>query len=81
MASDLTAPQTASARWVAAHLDLLRVLGVAVAVVVLLFVAGSLTAVLVTVLVLTVYELALMVYATGLPRETSGSGGEAAGQH
>ena len=81
MASDLTAPQTAAARWVAAHLDVLRVLGVAAAVVVLLFAAGSLTAVLVTVLVLAVYELALMVFATGLPRETPGSGGTAAGQH
>jgi hypothetical protein len=81
MASDLTTPQTASARWVAAHLDLARVLGVAAAIVVLLFAAGSLTAVLVTVLVLAVYELALMVYATGLPREKPGSGGAAAGQH
>jgi predicted membrane channel-forming protein YqfA (hemolysin III family) len=80
MASDLAAPETASARWVAGHLDLLRVLGVAVAVVTLMFTARSLTAVLVVVLVLVVYELALMVYATGMPREVEGPRDGSAGQ-
>jgi len=80
MAADLTAPETAAARWMAGHLDLLRVLGVAVAVVILMFTARSLTAVLVVVLVLVVYELALMVYATGMPREAEGPGDASAGQ-
>jgi len=69
VASDLSTPDTRSGRWMAAHLDLLRILGVAVAVVVLLFVTGSLTAVIVVVLALIAYELALVVYARGVPRE------------
>jgi hypothetical protein len=36
---------------------------------VLLFVTGSLTAVIVVVLALIAYELALVVYARGVPRE------------
>ncbi len=69
VASDLSTPDTRTGRWMAAHLDLLRILGVAVAVVVLLFVTGSLTAVIVVVLALVVYELALSAYASGVPRE------------
>ena len=69
VASDLSTPDTAAGRWMAAHLDLLRVAGVAVAVIVLLFVTGSLTAVIVVVLALAVYELALGAYALGVPRE------------
>ncbi len=69
VASDLSTPDTRSGRWMAAHLDLLRILGVVVAVVVLLFVTGSLTAVVVVVLALIAYELALVVYARGVPRE------------
>jgi hypothetical protein len=52
----------------AEHLDLLRVAGVAVAVVVLLFVTGSLTAVVVVLIALAIYELALSAYAVGVPR-------------
>jgi phage-related minor tail protein len=51
----------------AAHIDLLRVAGVAAAVVALLFATGSLTAVLVIVLALAVYELALSAYVAGTP--------------
>lgn len=69
VASDLSTPDTRTGRWMAAHLDLLRILGVAVAVVVLLFVTGSLTVVIVVVLALVVYELALGAYARGVPRE------------
>ncbi|HEX5642293.1 MAG TPA: hypothetical protein VFZ86_08140, partial [Thermoleophilia bacterium] len=69
VASDLSTPDTRAGRWMAAHLDLLRILGVAVAVVVLLFVTGSPTAVIVVVLALVVYELALGAYAAGVPRE------------
>ena len=69
VASDLSTPDTRTGRWMAAHLDLLRILGVAVAVVVLLFVTGSPTAVIVVVLALVVYELALGAYAAGVPRE------------
>ncbi len=69
VASDLSTPDTRAGRWLAAHLDLLRILGVAVAVVVLLFVSNSLTAVAVVVLSLLGYELALVVYAIGVPRE------------
>ena len=69
VASDLSTPDTWAGRWIAAHLDLLRILGVAVAVVVLLFVTGSPTAVIVVVLALVVYELALGAYAGGVPRE------------
>ncbi|MGE5228287.1 MAG: hypothetical protein ACM3MJ_01035 [Deltaproteobacteria bacterium] len=69
VASDLSTPDTRAGRWMAAHLDLLRILGVAVAVVVLLVVTGSPTAVIVVVLALVVYELALGAYASGVPRE------------
>ena len=69
VASDLSTPDTGAGRWMAAHLDLLRIAGIAVAVVVLLFVTGSLTAVIVVVLALAVYELALTAYAVGVPRE------------
>lgn len=72
VASDLSAPNTGAGRWMAAHLDLLRVGGVIAAVVVLFFIAGSLTAVLTAVVVLVVYELVLVVYAVGLPRTTDG---------
>jgi hypothetical protein len=67
VASDLSAPDTAAGRWMAAHLDVLRIGGVAVAVVVLLLAASSLTAVIVTVVALVIYELALTAYAVGLP--------------
>ena len=69
VASDLSTPDTAAGRWMAEHLDLLRIAGVAVAVVVLLFVTGSLTAVVVVLIALAVYELALSAYAVGVPRE------------
>jgi hypothetical protein len=69
VASDLSTPDTVAGRWMATHIDLLRIAGVAVAVVVLLFVTGSLTAVLVVLLALAVYELALSAYAAGAPRE------------
>jgi hypothetical protein len=69
VASDLSTPDTGAGRWLAAHIDLLRIAGIAVAVVVPLFVTGSPTAVLVVVLALAVYELALTAYAVGVPRE------------
>ena len=69
VASDLSTPDTRAGRWMADHLDLLRIAGVAVAVVVLLFVTGSLTAVIVVIVALAVYELALSAYAVGVPRE------------
>jgi hypothetical protein len=69
VASDLSTPDTGAGRWMAAHLDLLRVAGVVVAVVALLFVTGSLTAVIVVALALAIYELALGAYALGVPRE------------
>jgi hypothetical protein len=69
VASDLTTPDTRSGRWLAGHLDLLRLGGVAVAIVALLFATASPTAVLVIVLALIVYELALTTYALGVPRE------------
>ena len=69
VASDLSTPDTAAGRWMAGHLDLLRTAGVAVAIVVLLFVTGSLTAVVVVLIALAVYELALTAYAVGVPRE------------
>lgn len=69
VSSDLTTPDTVAGRWMAAHIDLLRIAGVAVAVVALLFVTGSPTAVLVIVLALAVYELALSAYAAGTPRQ------------
>ncbi len=69
VASDLSTPDTGAGRWMATHLDLLRVAGVAVAIVVLLFMTGSLTAVIIVVLALAVYELALGAYALGVPKE------------
>ena len=69
VASDLSTPDTAAGRWMADHLDLLRTAGIAVAIVVLLFVTGSLTAVVVVLMVLAIYELALSAYAIGVPRE------------
>ena len=69
VASDLSTPDTSAGRWMAEHLDLLRIAGVAVAVVVLLFVTGSLTAVIAVIVALAVYELALAAYAIGVPRE------------
>ena len=68
VASDLSTPDTAAGRWMAEHLDLLRIAGVAVAIVVLLFVTGSLSAVVVVLIALAVYELALSAYAIGVPR-------------
>ena len=68
VASDLTAPETSVGRWAAAHMDVLRVGGIAVAVVVLMFAVGSLSAVLVIVLALIVYELALAAFVVGTPR-------------
>jgi hypothetical protein len=76
VASDLSTPDTRSGRWMAAHLDLLRVAGVAVAVVVMLFATGSLSAVLVIVVALAVYELALGAYALGVPREPPDGGAD-----
>jgi len=67
VASDLTTPQTGFGRWAADHADLLRVGGIAVALVVLLFAAHSLTALLVVVLVAAAYELALAAFAAGVP--------------
>ena len=69
VASDLSTPDTRAGRWMADHLDLLRIAGVAVAVVVLLFVTSSLTAVIVVIVALAVYELALSAYGIGVPRE------------
>ena len=69
VASDLSTPDTRAGRWMAEHLDLLRVAGVAVAVVVLLFVTGSVAGVIAVVLALVVYELALTTYGAGIPRE------------
>ena len=74
VASDLTAPETSAGRWAAAHMDVLRVAGVAIAVVVLMFMAGSLSAVLVILLVLIVYELALAAFVAGIPRSGGGTG-------
>jgi hypothetical protein len=69
VSSDLSTPDTRAGRWLAGHLDVLRITGVVVAVVVLLFVTGSLTGVVVVVLALVVYELALTTYGAGVPRE------------
>jgi hypothetical protein len=69
VASDLHTPDTRAGRWMAEHLDLLRVAGVAVAVIVLLFVTGSVAGVTAVVLALVVYELALTTYGAGIPRE------------
>jgi hypothetical protein len=69
VASDLSTPDTRAGRWMAEHLDVLRVGGVAVAVVVLLFVTGSVAGVIAVVLALVVYELALTAYGAGIPRE------------
>lgn len=74
VASDLTAPETGAGRWAAAHMDVLRVAGVAIAVIVLMFMAGSLSAVIVIVLVLIVYELALAAFFAGIPRSGDGAG-------
>jgi hypothetical protein len=80
VASDLSTPDTRAGRWMAEHLDLLRVGGVAVAVIVLLFVTGSVAGVIAVVLALIVYELALTTYGAGIPRELDEPGdGEAAG--
>ncbi len=74
VASDLTAPETGAGRWAAAHIDVLRVAGVALAVIVLMFMAGSLSAVIVILLVLIVYELALAAFFAGVPRPGDGAG-------
>ncbi len=84
VASDLSTPDTRAGRWIAEHLDVLRVAGIAVAVVVLLFVTGSVAGVLVVVLALVVYELALTTYGVGIPRaleepEDGTTGGPAQG--
>jgi hypothetical protein len=55
-------------------MDVLRVAGVASAVIVLMFMAGSLSAVIVIVLVLIVYELALAAFFAGIPRSGNGAG-------
>jgi hypothetical protein len=73
VASDLTAPETGAGRWAAAHIDVLRVAGVALAVIVLMFMAGSLSAVIVIVLALIVYELALAAFLAGVPRPENGA--------
>lgn len=72
VSASLAAPGTRASAWVAAHLDLLRLAGVAVAVVVVPFVADSLSVVFVVVLALVAYELALAAYAVSLPREEPG---------
>ena len=69
IAADLSTPDTPAKRWTATHLDLLRVAGIAVALVVLLFTTGSLVAALAVVAALVVYELALSAYATAAARE------------
>ena len=69
IASDLSTPDTSAGRWMSEHLDLLRIAGVAVALVVLLFVTGSLTTVIIVILTLAIYELALAAYAIGVPKE------------
>lgn len=74
VASDLTAPDTGAGRWAAAHMDVLRVAGVAVAVIVLMFTAASLSAVTVIVLALIVYQLALVAFFAGAPRPGDGAG-------
>jgi len=73
VASDLTAPETGAGRWAAAHMDVLRVVGVAIAVIVLMFMAGSLSAVIVIVLALIVYELTLAAFFAGIPRSGDGA--------
>ena len=78
VASDLHTPDTRAGRWLAGHLDLLRAAGVGGAVVVLLSVTGSLTAVIAVVLALVVYELALATYAAGIPRGPDAAGEEEA---
>jgi hypothetical protein len=70
--SDLTTPDTRAGRWLAEHLDTLRVGGVVVAVVALLLVTGSVAGVVVVVLALVVYELALTAFGAGVPRESAG---------
>ncbi len=80
VASDLSTPDTRAGRWMAEHLDLLRVAGVAVAVVLLLLVTGSVAGVTAIVLALIIYELALTTYRAGIPRELDRPAeGEAAG--
>ncbi len=69
VSSDLSTPDTRAGRWLAGHLDVLRVAGVGVAVVVLLFVTGSPAGVVIVVLALAAYELALTTYGAGVPRE------------
>jgi CheY-like chemotaxis protein len=69
VSSDLSTPDTRAGRWLAGHLDVLRIAGVAVAVVVLLFVTGSPAGVAIVVLGLVIYELALTTYGVGVPRE------------
>lgn len=68
VASDLSTPDTSAGRWMAEHLDLLRIAGVVVTLVVLVFVTGSLTTVIIVILALAVYELALAAYAIGVPK-------------
>jgi hypothetical protein len=72
VASDLSTPDTRSGRWVHRHLDVLRVAGVIVAVVVLLVVTGSLAGATVVLVALVAYELALTAYAAGMPRAFEG---------
>lgn len=66
VAADLTAPHTAASRWMARHLDVLRAGGVVVAIIILLFVLGSLTAAIVVLACLAVYELALAAFAAAV---------------
>ena len=67
VASGLSAPDTRAGRWFGAHLDLLRVAGVAVAVVALPFLGGSIAGVVAVVVALVVFELVLTVYDLGKP--------------
>ncbi len=69
VAAHLSTPKTRAGRWMAAHLDLLRVAGIAVALVVLLFATGSPIAVLAVVAALVFYELALSAYSGNAPHK------------
>ena len=69
IAAGLSVPDSRARRWTVAHLDLLRVAGIVVALVVLLFTTGSLVAALAVVVALVVYELAISACATAAARE------------
>ncbi len=65
VSADLSVPPSATSRWLAAHLDLLRIGGVGVAVVVMLIAPKTWWWLIGVVLVLIAYELLLIVWAVG----------------